>query len=117
VPGPISKRDVDSFAESLKLSNDDRGVLASLYDNYMAEFKALEENQIKAVRDAQQKLWAFNRGAGEVAPPGPEKIDELYSLRRSALQAIIALDHAFFEDIRITLGAGAIAPDLRTRRG
>jgi hypothetical protein len=103
VPGPITKRDVDSFAESLKLSSDDKGVLASLYDNYIAEFKRLEENQIKSVREAQQKLWAFNRGAGEVAPPGSEAIDELYALRRAALQAIMALDKSFFEDIRITL--------------
>jgi hypothetical protein len=113
VPGPITKRDVDLFAEALKLSNDDKSVLASLYDNYIAEFKVLEENQIKAIRDAQQKLWSFNREAGDVAPPGPEAVDQLYALRRAALQAIIALDRSLLDDIQITLLSDDSRPQVQ----
>lgn len=104
IPGPISKRDLDVYAEQLNLSAEDRVVLTSIHTDYMEKFTAVEGNEIKGARDAERTLWQADPATGQIQTRSPQAIDDLYALRAKATRAITALDEQFFGDLGITLG-------------
>ena len=102
IPGPISQRDLDRYSQLLKLQDEIRSVVASLREDYLEQFKTIEETQISKVRELQQNQWST--GPNGMTPPTSEQIAELYSARRAAVAAIMALDGTFFDDLELTLG-------------
>src|SRR5690606_9496405 len=84
------------------LSESFTDILASLHEDYLQAFDALEQSEIKAVREAEQSLWAMD-AQGQVKPPTPEAIDNLYALRKKALTSILHLDAEFFNNVEAAL--------------
>lgn len=103
LPGPITRRDVAAYAAMLKLSEESITILNSLHDDYLEKFELLKDGDIKTVREAERALWSMPPGGGQVNPPTPAAVENVYALRQRALAAIQALDSSFFEDVRSTL--------------
>jgi hypothetical protein len=102
VPAAITTRDLETYAGRLKLDEDQRALLAGLHSDYLDQYRMVEETQIKAVREAEQSLWSEGP-EGEREPPKPEMIDNLYSLRRQAIESIKTIDGLFFENVQLAL--------------
>jgi hypothetical protein len=113
VPSPITARDLDGYAARLGLSDDDRMLLSGLHADYTDNYRQLEETQIKAVREAEQGLWSQTDDDGERKPPTTAMVDNLYSLRRQAIESIKQLDAVFFDDVQLALLGEEQLPTLQ----
>ncbi|MCZ6835074.1 MAG: hypothetical protein O7G85_04805, partial [Planctomycetota bacterium] len=103
LPGPISSRDLDRYARQLGLSKEMQPILSSMHEDYHDGFEQLQETRINDVREKSRSLYAIDPDTNEVSSPSRGDIEQLYSLRRSALDAIKALDNTFFEDVETIL--------------
>ncbi len=115
LPPPISPRDVASYAERLGLDETVRTILDQLHADY-----ALEMSNLAAITElvkANQSLWHHDVASGQTTPPTAQAIDRTYDLRRQALEAIRALDDAFFEDLEALAPAGSEAAVARLSLG
>jgi hypothetical protein len=72
-----------------------------LHRSYVERYQGLDE--IERLGDAAQSLWSFDE-EGNSKPAGPERVDDLAPLYRSAFDAIRALEDAFFDDMRVAVG-------------
>ncbi|MCI0363077.1 MAG: hypothetical protein L0219_04300 [Phycisphaerales bacterium] len=114
LPGPISRRDLELYSARLDFTDDNKVILQSLHDDYQDKFNAIEQREYKAVKDAQTKLRTADPRGGPLPSAGnPEAVDELYRLRKSAIDAVKAVDASFFEDVQASLLDEAQAPKLQ----
>ena len=102
IPTAITERNIAQYAAILGINEDRRAILDTLHEDYRDKFRAIEDGDIKAAREASQNLWASGQN-GQMKAPTPEAIDRLYDMRRAALTAILALDGSFFDDVQTTL--------------
>lgn len=131
LPAPISRRDLERYGRRLGLTDDNRSILYSLHDEYMEQFRELEQTTYKPVEEAAKQVqagWPGNPGmpgggarreanAEQPSPPTPQDIDSLYAKRRSAMEAVMALDSSFFDDVELTVGNEQTAPVIQRLRG
>ena len=97
IAGPISIKDIDSYARWLRLSDDQKEILKSLHADYLETFRSALESDMKAIADAQASTWTFEDGKARGA--GPQTVDKLYGMRRAALQSVQRVDGSFFDDL------------------
>ncbi|MHC4991769.1 MAG: hypothetical protein ACYTGC_12390 [Planctomycetota bacterium] len=105
LPGAYRKESFDELAEALRLDDALLSVVASLYDDYRTAFAGLEEQVIGPARAA-----VANPGHGGDAE-GDAEAGDAYAGVRVAMDAILALDGTFFDDVR-TIGGAAAAPAI-----
>jgi hypothetical protein len=103
LPPPIGSGDVRRMADRLALDAEGRELLEALHLDYEGGFAEIRDRDIAPILAANRRSWAFDRDSGEIEAPGPEEVDRLYELRRTAFDAIRALDDRFFEDVRMTI--------------
>lgn len=107
LPAAISARDLARIGRLVNADDGERAILEALHTDYVNGFNELSGGAIKAVQEAQQAQWKrSDTGEQEWVPPSPEGISRTYALRKTALDAIIALDKSFFENV-----TAAIATD------
>jgi len=104
IPQPISRRDLESIARSLAVTDDQQPTLTGLHDDYMTRFEELRTTQIKALEDAQASQWAADPETGRMRGPSEADVANLYTLRKQVMDAVMALDTGFFDDLVIGLG-------------
>lgn len=114
LPDPIPAEDLGRYARRLNLGEDDQPVLAALHETYLDRFRDLGgEGPIGRVRRLQRTL--FQRDAtGRVELPSIRQMEELCSLRRRALRAILAIDAQFHDDL-FTVWGDEVAIDVFDR--
>ncbi|MHC5001490.1 MAG: hypothetical protein ACYTJ0_00030 [Planctomycetota bacterium] len=98
LPGPISPRDVQRYADMLRLDEEKRTILSTLHQDYEAVFREMAGESIGAVARAQQSLWQLGEN-GAMVPPSEADIGRLYNLRRNAMRTILQADETFFANL------------------
>ncbi len=106
LPQPITRRTLSDYRNRLGLADNDWFILESLHEDYVSTFNRIRATDIAALREAQTEL-AVTGDDENVEPPSPERIDEIYALRRRALAAILEADALFFDDIGTMLASPA----------
>jgi hypothetical protein len=100
VPGPITTGDVTTIADRLGIDEGRRAVLQSLHDDYLDEFEGLRTERIEPIVEMRRRLW--ERKDDEAPGPTKADVDALFDMRRAAIDEILALDEAFFDDVALT---------------
>jgi hypothetical protein len=95
--GPISAKDIASYARWLRLSDEQLEIFKSLHDDYLETFRSSLESDMKAITEAQAGMWSFE--GGKTRGAGPQAVDKLYDLRRAWQQSVIRIDGTFFDDV------------------
>jgi len=103
LPPPISQRQLTPYARLLEIGDDRRVVLEALHSDYLDAWEALRVDFIEPILDAAKTMWALDADSHEIKPPSPEAIDQLFAMRRSAFEAIRALDESFFDNIELAI--------------
>lgn len=103
LPGPISHRELERYSKFLGIESDQSAILETLHDDYLDQFREIQDTQIKAVREKSRSQWSINPESNEMTGPSRGDIKNLYQLRRRALKSIQALDESFFADIETVL--------------
>jgi hypothetical protein len=103
VPGPISRHDVNRYAEKLSLDDVKRAELQELHAEYSQRFGALEA--VAELPAANQSLWQYDAKTGTAQPPTEEALEKVDQLRRKAMAEIARLEQTFFAEVQ------AIVPD------
>jgi len=102
LPGPISERERRRYATLLALDANEEAVLETIHSGYLDDFETLREARIDPIIEAGRTMWAID-GSGGITPPTTADISRVYDLRKQALDAIMALDAKFFEQIALAL--------------
>jgi hypothetical protein len=97
LPQAIGRRAMLEYGEHLGLGKNNSFILESLYEDYLSSFRHLQTNEIARLDEARRAL----QQAAEQEPDArtPEQIQEVFTLRRRTVSAIIALDDSFFDDL------------------
>jgi len=102
LPPRIGRLDINGYAEKLGFDQGLRDVLSALHADYAEQFEQLEI--IKELRQANQALWRRDPETGVMTPPTAEMIEEIYQLRRQAIETITEVDGAFFDSLATVAG-------------
>jgi hypothetical protein len=102
LPPRIGRRDINGYAEKLGFDQGLRDVLSALHADYVEQFEQLEI--IKTLRQANRDLWQRDAETGVTTPPTNEMIEEIYQLRRRAIETITEVDAAFFDSVATVAG-------------
>jgi len=102
LPPRISRRDINGYAEKLDFDRGLRDVLSAIHADYVEQFEQLEI--IKTLRQANRDLWRRDAETGVTTPPTTEMIEEIYQLRRRAIETITEVDGAFFDSVATVAG-------------
>ncbi len=94
---PISSRDVRGYVKRLGLDDNDRFILESLHEDYLESWRTQSAARVGALSAAKARMP--QPGEEQAARATAEQIDELYALRAAAMQSLLQLDGAFFDDL------------------
>lgn len=102
---PITRRELFRHARRLELTEDERIVIGTLHDDYLAHFEDAARPRIEAAREAEQAFSPFSIREDEAEPSGPtvSDVDRLFTLRRQALAAVQEVDAALFDNIALLI--------------
>jgi len=103
LPPPISQRQLTPYARLLEIGDDQQVVLEALHSDYLDAYETVRADSIEPMLDAAKSMWALDADSREIKPPSPEAIDQLFAMRRSAFEAIRALDESFFDNIELAI--------------
>lgn len=105
LPDGINSRDLTTYHELLDSTEDQQTIIAELHADYIEAIETLEAGPIQQVVEAQSKLWRWNQDdeSPQDMRPAEQRVDEILSLRRQAMQAIEAADREFFDQISMLL--------------
>lgn len=103
LPQPITRRDLQTYRQRLGLQDSEWFILESLHEEYVTTYSQIRGTDVAALRKAQGRVLRDDENEdgqqADQAPPTPEEIDEVYALRREALDAMRAADALFFDDV------------------
>lgn len=103
LPGPITGRSAELFAKQLNFTGDNKVIYDSLFEDYKERWETIQKSDIQPVLDASAALWTVNGPGGQVTAPTAEAVENIFDLRKKALQAILQMDSSFFDDVKTTL--------------
>ena len=112
LPGPIGTAFLRRTGDRLDLEEEQEAILESLHFDYLDDYETLRTERIQPILDAAGSMWAMDPESGGIKPPAAASIDELFTMRRETMAAILARDEAFFADIELAV----LAEDDETRR-
>lgn len=116
LPTRISERDIKEYAAVLRLNDDQRTVLQTMHKDYLEKFQAVADAEVAAVTKAAQAMWHYDQATQISTGPTAQQIEDIYRLRRKALEAIAKSDGAFFDDVETALVEPAQAPLMKRVR-
>jgi hypothetical protein len=117
LPPKIGKGQLARYERCLKIDDTQQAILDGLHDDYIERFRGVEENQIAALQTAQARLWQHDPETGKATSTATaDDIDELYRVRRRALEAIRAVDAGFFDEVGEVIFLGEESDRLRQVR-
>ncbi len=115
LPTPITRRDIATYRERLKLGDNDWYILQSLHEEYVGNFNRIRETDFAALRAAEKTLKPAEDDENATGPT-PDQIDAVYELRAKALTSIQQIDGLFFDDIETLLATPEQQPDAQRLR-
>jgi Spy/CpxP family protein refolding chaperone len=115
-PKPIDRLWMNAQVRDGNLDDTDQAVLDTLYDDYRAQFRTLDDDVLDRLHDAEQATRIDDPQSGTRSLPGKADIQAVYALRRQAHEAVKRTDQAFFEELSLLFDAGMDDPTLRHLR-
>jgi hypothetical protein len=112
LPSTITQRELSEYVAMLAADDEQRVVIESLHEQYSESFARLTQTEVKKLQTALQGLWQYDQNTGKSTPPTNEAIDEVYALRKQALQAVMTVDESFFDDVAVVALREEQAPRL-----
>jgi Spy/CpxP family protein refolding chaperone len=92
----ISRADIARYAERLGGDDATRDLLNAVHIDYVQRFESLDA--ITRLTEASRRVWRTEDGV--VLPPSAEDLEALARQRRAAIDAVLATDDAFFDDVK-----------------
>jgi hypothetical protein len=117
LPGMMGPKEIGVIARMLDVDGGRRALLDALHTEYVTEFGQLNETLVKSVQETQQAMW--QRTQGENAAPVIQSegdIEKLYALRKTARDAILALDAKFFQSVADAVATESQADEMKLLR-
>jgi hypothetical protein len=111
LPPGITDRELAEYIRMLGLGPEQKAVIQDLHTQYLEAFAQFNSRELKSLQTAQQALWKYEQDTGRATPPSNDAIDNIYQLRKKALQAALAIDNEFFDDV----AAAVLAEDQADR--
>lgn len=108
VPGPISRSDLEYYLTKLNADEDRRTIVDSIYSQYIDEYQQMREQYVEPLAEANRNTFSFrrNRDRDDAPPPTAADISRTFELRRDAMNTVLALDQAFFENMGLIVASG-----------
>jgi hypothetical protein len=103
LPPPISERDLTEYADRLSLNEDQRTLLKDLHQRYTEAWQKNINDKTTALQTAASSLWRWDDTAQQSFAPKEDQINDIYKMRVSVLEDVIAADAAFFDELGLTL--------------
>lgn len=110
LPGPISARELKTWAGYLGIPESNQFILDSLYDDYRQEHKQWATTHLDPVRALRREMMTPRDGDGPPEPPSEDTVERMSDLRSGALEALRQLDASFLEDIALLVEPDDDAP-------
>jgi hypothetical protein len=115
LPGAISKAQLSDSATRMRLTDDQRTIVADLHRTYLEKFDVIAKGDIAAATRASTTIWSHDPATGKTLGPSEASIAELRRLRLSAMAAIRATDDAFFDEVAIVVEKDQVPLVTRVR--
>ncbi|MCI0674808.1 MAG: hypothetical protein L0Y42_03415 [Phycisphaerales bacterium] len=112
----IAARELDEYADVLRLTEDQRAIVRQFHSTYMEQFQLIRDKEIAELNKAVHGMWKHDAATGQATGPTLEQIDETHRLRRAAIDAIRRADNAFFDDIELSVATSEQQPFLKRVR-
>lgn len=100
---PISGADLTRYARVLAIDDEQKTILAQIHARYLEQFKRVQDNEIRALIQAQQSMWKFDIQTQTTNPPTLESVEATRQARRAAIDAVARADESFFNDVQAAL--------------
>ncbi|MCA9290372.1 MAG: hypothetical protein KDA25_04535, partial [Phycisphaerales bacterium] len=110
LPPPIRAATLDRYLRDLGATADQAAIAGMLHEDYLAAWDQVEQTDVAAMKAAQASIWSDEGGDRE------SRIEAADTLRRRALDAMLALDARLFNDLGATVLDAAQLPRLERIR-
>lgn len=113
LPRRITITDVRHYADRWQLDESQRSILQTLYDDYAAQQRKIQDEQITPLNEAMRE--AFRQGGGP-GGGGMAAMQEISQMREAAFNALTQLEKTFFDDVEIAVIGPEQQQELRRVR-
>ena len=111
LPGPLNRRDAQSFQQRAQLSDGEKQLLDVLLETYTESYAEINREKIAPLMLAVQR---FENPTGDDADrmPDGDEIMKIIEMHDAALRAIVELEESFFNDVASGLYEGEPSEEL-----
>ena len=92
-----------TYGAMLGLDEVGMDIAATMHDDYETQFAEMKRAAIDPIKALETSLWTMDMETREFSGPSREQIEQLYTMRRSAVEQVHGVDSAFFENIGAAL--------------
>jgi len=113
LPGKISEAELALMSRYLALDSGREAILEAIQSEHSTAYDVLHAERIAPLIEKQKSLWGMDEETGQIRMPSESDIDQAYAERAQILEAALALDRSFFDDVRTALTDGGDSTGLR----